>query len=163
KDPIRHKYGPISMIGMARDPDTGMLAARQMVMRFDPEKPIVWYFDKGFPEKYKGFFNDPGGIRDQTNEILANSGAKARVDFRNFDHPGGLTESQKGRGGREFGDARYSFIRWMSDKDMQEGYAGVTQFTVDPRTGETLSSSIVINDFAIKDYYVQRIDAYLAM
>jgi hypothetical protein len=37
----------------------------------------------------------------------------------------------------------------------------VTQFVPDPRTGQTLSASINFNDFAIKDYYIQRIDGYL--
>jgi hypothetical protein len=51
----------------------------------------------------------------------------------------------------------------VSDKDMQSFWAGVTQFVADPRTGETISSSISFNDFAIQDLYVQRIDAYLQM
>ena len=38
---------------------------------------------------------------------------------------------------------------------------GVTGFTTDPRTGETLTSDIVLENFQIKDYYVDRIDAYL--
>lgn len=62
---------------------------------------------------------------------------------------------------RVYGDVRYNFIRWLSDKDAQDSFAGIAQFITDPRTGETLSASINLNDFAIKDYYVQRIDFYL--
>lgn len=162
KDPIRHKYGPLLYIGLNRDEDSGQLAASEYVIRFDPQKDeSVWYFDKGFPEKYKKYFLDPAGVKDRTNEIMQTSGAKLRFDFRNYDDPRGLTDIQKDRGGREFGDIRYNWFRWMSDKDMQDMFAGVTEPYIDPRTGETLSNTIVFNEFAIKDYYVQRIDAFL--
>ncbi len=168
KDPIHHKYGPIQFIGVSRDENSGQLAARAMVMRFDPAKPIVWYFDQGFPDNYKPYFTGPGGIAEQTNAILEKAQVAARVSFKNFDedlpadflNDKNLSDAQKAAG-RQFGDVRYNFLRWMSDKDMQDSYAGVTQFTVDPRTGESLSASIVFNDFAIKDYYAQRIDAFL--
>lgn len=152
KDPIRHKYGPIETTYFSRDEDSGMLAARQLVTRFDPEKPIVWYFAEGFPAEYKGVFTDKGGVADQTNALLENAGVKARVSFKEYNFDGV---------NREYGDVRYSFLRWVTDRDMQSFWAGVTQFVVDPRTGETVSSSISFNDFAIKDYYTQRLDAYL--
>ncbi len=158
KDPIRHKYGPLEIVTLDRDPTSGQLAARELVTRFDPTKPIVWYFAEGFPENYKGVFTDPGGIKDQTNQLFKDAGATATVDFQNFD-----ANLPDGQAPRQYGDVRYSFLRWVSDMDMQSFWAGVTQFVVDPRTGEALSSSISFNDFAIKDYYVQRIDAYLQM
>jgi hypothetical protein len=166
KESIRHKYGPLTYIGVARDEDSTQLAATEYVIRFDPakDKPVFWYFDKGFPENYKAFFNGPGGIKERTNKLLETAGAKLRFDFRDYnddvaDDP--LTDSEKDRGGRTFGDIRYSWLRWMSDKDMQDSFAGVTEPFLDPRTGETLSNIIVFNDFAIKDYYVQRINAFL--
>src|SRR6185295_54415 len=58
-------------------------------------------------------------------------------------------------------EVRYNFLRWLTDQDMQSYWAGVTQFVVDPRTGEATTSDISFNEFAIKDYYVQRIDAFL--
>ena len=159
KDPIRHKYGFFDWITTNRDPSSGLLAAQQLVTRFDPTKPITWYFAPGFPEDYKHFFVDPNGIADQTNQLFKDSNAAARLSFLNYND---ATTYQDAAGpSREYGDVRYSFLRWMSDEDMQDGFAGVTQFVVDPRTGEALSSSISFNDFAIKDYYVQRIDAYL--
>ena len=156
KDPIRHKYGPIEYTTIDRDPTSGQLAARQLVIRFDPRKPIVWYFAEGFPDHYKDVFKGKGGVADQTNKLLTDSGVAARVSFKDYNE-----ELAAGQAPREYGDVRYSFLRWVSDRDMQSFWAGVTQFVVDPRTGESVSSSISFNDFAIKDYYVQRIDAYL--
>lgn len=162
KDPIRHKYGAFTYIKEQRDDTSGMLAAQELVQRFDPEKPIVWYFDKGFPEKYKSIFTGPGGIKEQTNQIFEKAGVAARLDFKNYDQdmPTDLDPALQARG-REYGDVRYNFLRWLSDRDMQSFWAGVTQFVTDPRTGQTLTSDISFNDFQIKDYYVQRLDAFL--
>src|SRR5262249_22185730 len=143
KDSIRHKYGPLTYTGIARDEDSGQLAATEYVIRFDPNKEkVIWYFDKGFPENYKDYFNGPSGIIEKTKALLMKEGAKVRFDFRNYDDnqpDAPLTDSQKDRGGREFGDTRYNWFRWMSDKDMQDSFAGVTEPFLDPRTGETLS------------------------
>ena len=35
KDPIHHKYGPFLLNTMTRDNDSGLLAARQLVIRFE--------------------------------------------------------------------------------------------------------------------------------
>lgn len=156
KDPIRHKYGPIQMTTITRDTETSQLAARQLTMRFDPQKPLhTWYFSPDFPKEYKKFFTDPNGIKDQTNALFEKAGAKLRFEFKDYN------DVPEGESPREYGDVRYSFLRWITDQDMQGAWAGVTQFVADPRTGETLSASISFNDFPIKDYYVQRIDAYL--
>ena len=153
KDPIRHKYGFFETTTLARDPDSGLLAARQLVNRWDPNRDkITWYFTQDWPEQYKVVFNGPGGIADQTNAILQKAGAKARVEFKNYDDGGTK---------RYFGDARYSFLQWLADKDTGAGFAGVTQFFTDPRTGEIMQGSITISEFEIKDYYVQFIEAYL--
>ncbi len=139
-----------------------MLAANEYVMRFDPTKPIVWYFDKGFPPAYKAVFNGPGGIAEQTNAMFTAAGVTAQLSFKEYNEdmdPSLPADMQAA--GRQFGDVRYNFLRWMSDKDEQSYWAGVTQFVVDPRTGQTFSGDIVFNDFAIKDYYVQRLDAFL--
>lgn len=157
KDPIHHKYGPIEFMSVQRDPVSGQMASRNLVMRFDPKKPLMtWYFAEGYPEEYKKFFTDKGGIVDQTNAIFTAANATIRMEVKNFDQ--GLALGEKPR---VYGDVRYNFIRWLSDKDAQDSFAGIAQFITDPRTGETLSASINLNDFAIKDYYVQRIDFYL--
>jgi len=157
KDPIRHKYGPIEYTTIVRDNNTGMLQARELVTRFNPNRTdITWYFAEGFPEAYKTFFTDPDtGIAAQTNALMQASGAPARVSFKNFD------DVPQGERPRVLGDVRYNMLAWLSDRDTQDLFAGSTQGVTDPRTGETLSASIVFNDFAIKDFYVQRIDAYL--
>jgi len=162
KDPIKHKYGVFRTIAEQRDENSGMLAAQEYVQRFDPTKPIVWYFAKGFPEQYKSVFTGPGGIKEQTNAIFAKAGVAARLDFKNFDQdmPSDLDPALQQRG-REFGDIRYNFLLWISDRDMQSYFAGLTPTVNDPRTGETISSTITFNDFQIKDYYIQRIDAFL--
>ena len=153
KDPIHHKYGPITFLSLARDANTGLLAGRELVMRFDPKKPKnTWYFAEGFPQEYKAIFIGKGGVADQTNQLLTDAGAAMRVEFK---------DSNDGGVKRNYGDIRFNFLRWLTDKDAQDTFAGVAQFVTDPRTGETLSASINLNDFAIKDYYVQRIDFYL--
>ncbi len=174
KDPIHHKYASLlEWPTTVRDPVSQQLASRSLVLRYDPNKDIVWYFDKNFPQKYKNYFCkpntdttkpaqacdaalDPSTIRDQTNDLLAKSGAKARVVFKNVDE-----DMAVGGKPREFGDVRYNWLRWISDIDVNSGFAGVTEPAFDPRTGEVVNNIIEFNDFALKDYYVQRIDAYL--
>jgi hypothetical protein len=152
KDPIHRKYGPFLWTVFNRDPVSQLVAATQFVGRFDPAKPIVFYFDKNFPTAYKDIFSGQNGIKDATNALLAQSGAAAQVDFKDYNDGG--TE-------RRYGDIRYNFLRWASDQDLQDSFAGVTMPGFDPRTGEIVNESIEFNDFAVRDYYVQRIDAFL--
>jgi hypothetical protein len=163
KDPIKRKYGPILQTSFGRDLDTGLMAARQFAIRFDPEKEFVLYFAKGYPESRKGIFTDPGGIVDQTNAVFEKAGAKVRLVVKNYDQdiPEDADALTKERG-REYGDIRYNFIRWMSDIDVGAPFIGVAQFVPDPRTGEALSASINIADFALKDFVAQRVDAFLS-
>jgi len=114
------------------------------------------------PEDYKAFFKAPGGIVDQTNKIFEKAGAKARLVLKNFDEdmPEDWPEDMKAKG-REYGDVRFNFIRWMSDLDVGAPFIGVAQFVPDPRTGEALSASINIADFPLKEYVAQRLDAYM--
>jgi hypothetical protein len=171
KDPIHMKYGPFLWTVWDRDPATDLIAANQYVGRFDPLKPIVWYFDPGFPEYYKPIFTGgttPGapagtptnpGIMAGTNAVLAKTGAPVTVTFLNYNDQNTFGD---GAGpARNFGDIRYNFLRWISDEDMQGSFAGVTMPGFDPRTGEIINEGIEFNDFAVRDYYVQRIDAFL--
>ena len=182
KDSIHRKYGPFLYTTFNRDPSSGLVAATQFVGRFDPTKPIVFYFDRAFPSDYKGVFTGPGGIKDQTNALFKAAGTTASVDFKEYTDGVPVAAGVKtqvdcaaaglwwdtGNGGqcysqppREYGDIRYNFLRWASDEDLQDSFAGVTMPGFDPRTGEIVNESIEFNDFAIKDYYVQRIDAFL--
>jgi hypothetical protein len=167
KDPIRHKYGFFETVTQVRDPSSGLMASQELVNRFDPNKDIVWYFADGFPENFKPFFTD--NIGPQTTSILSKVGAKASVKFLNFNdatkYQDGLLKDPNNadysKRPRQYGDIRYNFIVWLADQDTQDMFAGVTPSVNDPRTGETISSSLTLGDFEFKDYYVQRIDAYL--
>jgi hypothetical protein len=171
KDPIRTKYGPIQSTVWNRDNTTGLIAATQFVNRFDPQKPIVWYFDQNFPAYYKPVFvggTPPGapagtpsnpGIQTATNKLLADTGVPARVTFLNYND---ATTYGDGQGpSRNFGDIRYNFLRWVSDQDSENTYSGVTMPGVDPRDGEVVNDGIQFNDQALRDTLVQRIDAFL--
>jgi hypothetical protein len=166
KDPILHKYGPILYRTIAWDDSSQLLASTQYVQRFDPTKDIVWYFDQGFPENYKHVFTDANtGVGDKTNALLQAAGAKKadgtppKVSFLNWNDATTLGDAAGPV--RQFGDIRYSFLRWDSDKDMQDQFGAATDFIMDRRTGETLASEVVFNDEALKDYVTQRLDAYL--
>ncbi|MGH7295655.1 MAG: hypothetical protein ACRELB_12005, partial [Polyangiaceae bacterium] len=162
KDPIHRKYGPFLWTTWNRDNQTQLVAAQQFVGRFDPAKPIVWYFAPGFPEYYKPIFvgtNGNVGIMQATNDVLKASGAAARIQFLNYNDD--KTYGDAAGPSRQYGDIRYNFFRWVSDQDSQGSFAGVTMPGFDPRTGEIVNECIEFNDFAVKDYYVQRIDAFL--
>lgn len=167
KDPIRHKYGFFESITLARDNDSGLLAGRQLVNRFDPEKPVAWFFAKGFPEAFKKHYAGPRGIAEETNKVLEAAGVKARVSFLNDDDDAvlgdGLRTKDPVKYGRprEYGDVRYSFVLWIADADTESSFIGVTPSINDPRTGETIAASLTLSDFAVKDRFLQRVDAYL--
>ncbi len=159
KDGMHHKYGFFPNITENLDPVSGMVASVEQVTRFDPQKPIVWYFARGFDPAYKHFFTDANvGVVDRTNAVLAAAGMPARVSVKEYDDPAGLAP---GQGPREYGDIRYNFLVWMADQFSQETFAGVTEFDVDYRTGEMLSANIAYNMFSFQDYYTQRVNAFL--
>jgi hypothetical protein len=162
KDPIRAKYGPIIATVFNRDNDTGLLAAQQFVSRFDPAKPINWYFDQNFPEYYKPVFlgtDGNPGIMQQTNALLTTAGVAARVNFLNY-NDSTVYQDKKGTP-RYSGDLRYNFVRWVADQDTEDQFVAVTMPGIDPRTGEVLNGVVQFNDQALKDIVVQRIDAFL--
>src|SRR5215472_10544404 len=170
KDAIQKKYGPIYWYTINRDPTTGLLAANQYVVRFDPTKEIKWYFEQGFPAQYLPYFTTNAKvlgktpalsnittIEDATNKVLTDSGAAARLSFHLYNEP--LDDGTPVN--RVFGDVRFNMLRWVQSVDQQSQFAGATAFTIDPRTGEALNSDIVFENFQIHDYYSARIDAYL--
>lgn len=153
KDPIRRKYGvfetitgqygPRDIAPGSNDPNlngnSGLLAARQLATRFDPNKDIVYYFEPGIPDERKATFTGPGGIAEQTNALFEQVGVKARVSFREAND--GLPD---GVPAREFGDIRYNFVRYMRDPGFHAGFLGVGAGIEDPRTGERIKSTVVI-------------------
>ena len=150
KDPIQHKYMPWQVLAAARDPESGLVAARQMVERFDPNKPINWYFDPGVPQWIKDIALEPGGIKEQTNKLLEDAGAAARVDFKEWNDGGEE---------RHYGDIRHNFVIWRAGYDNGVGYAGSTPPQGDPRTGELISVDLNLADNPML-VYVHMLDAY---
>ena len=163
KDPIHLKYGPImDTIVWNRDNQTSLVAATQYVNRFDPTKPIVWYFDKGFPEYYKHVFigdNGNPGIMQATNKVLTAAGVAARVTFLNYNDDKAYQDGQGTP--RNYGDIRYNFLRWVADQDSEMQWGAVTMPGPDPRTGEVINNGIEFNDEALRDVLVERLDAFL--
>ncbi len=165
KDTIRRKYGTIDNTLISRDNDTGLLAARQLVIRHNPNKDITYYFAPGYPEERKKYFTDPGGIIDQTNQVFADAGAKTHLIVRNFDDKTDLPTTANGQQpARQFGDIRYNWLRWISDID-SGGTTGVLADTSlggnDPRTGENISGNIRFYNFNFKDAVQARLEFYL--
>jgi hypothetical protein len=160
KDPILHKYGPIMITNWSRDPNTGLQAARQLALRYNPAKPIVWYFAQGYPEDKKDVWTRTGGIVDQTNAIFTKAGAAARLSVLNYNDATTLGDAAGPN--RQYGDVRYNFFRWESDLDTDSPFLAVTQFQPDLRTGELVSASINFADKPIQaDRLGARLQAYL--
>jgi hypothetical protein len=159
KDPIRHKYGLLENTVYNRDTNSGLLAANQYVIRFDPNQPITWYLAQGYPTEFAGMWTRAGGIQDQTNAILTKAGAQARLTVLNYNDQ--TTLGDAAGPARQYGDIRYNFIRWESDLDTDSPFAAVTQFQSDPRTGQLNSASINVAGAPLKDFVEQRIVAYL--
>ncbi len=103
--------------------------------------------------------NGNTGMMQGTNAVLTAAGAKAQVVFLNYNDA--KVFGDKAGPARQYGDIRYNFFRWVSSQDVQDTFAGVTMPGFDPRTGEIVNEGIEFNDFAIKDFYIQRIDAFL--
>ena len=97
-DPILHKYGPIQITNFDRDPNSGLLAANQYVVRYNPAKPIVWYFAQGYPTDKQTMWTRPGGIVDQTNAIFQQAGASARLSVLNYNDASTLGDAAGPRG-----------------------------------------------------------------
>ncbi len=179
KDPIRRKYGTIDWVPWVRDLSTGLLGARQLSARFDPQKPITWYLAQGWPAQYYYLFTcnqapsaatpikTPHGepcveantIEGQTNQLLQDAGVPARLTFLNYNDDKVFGDAAGPN--RVYGDIRYSFLRWITDIDTGADFIGVTQFVPDPRTGETISASINIQNFDLQDRVLARLNFYL--
>ncbi len=165
KDPIQHKYGAFQTVPLVRDANTGLLNAQQLVGRFDPNKPIKYYFSPGMPAIYQSFFlgtdltGNTSGLQFQTNQILTKAGATGKLTFLNYNDA--ATFKDAAGPVREVGDPRYSFINWHSDLDSDSGLLGVAQFFTNPLTGETLSATVNLWEGNFKDTVQQRLELFL--
>ena len=159
KDPIRHKYGAFENIVFSRDTNSGLTAATEYVLRYNPNNPIVFYFAQGYPVAEQAMWTRSGGIVDQTNAVFASAKAGAKLSVLNYNDLNVLGDAAGPA--RQYGDIRYSFIRWQSDLDTDSPNLGGTMFQPDPRTGEMISASINIWNAPLKDFVETRIAAYM--
>lgn len=150
KAPENKQYGVFQRLQTFIDPETGLMDAKSLVQRFNPDRtdPVVFYFHEGFPQRFLPMFDE---IKAETNQILADSGAKLRIDFKNFDD-GGVV--------RHFGDLRYSFVVWHQDIETTRGLLGYGPSASDPRTGETISANLNLYNIGM-DWYRFLIQDYL--
>ena len=171
KDPIRHKYGLFEIIPVDRDPNSNLLAARELVTRWNPLKPVTYYFASDVPSNIKDAFlghrqydsmadqaldtntdcstqgctRSADGIKDLTNNLMTKAGAtKFQLHFLNYND---ATTFGDGQGPvRQYGDVRYSFIHYVPDIDANTGWLGYGPSASDPRTGEILNATVNIAD-----------------
>lgn len=142
KAEVNKKYGSFQHINVFRDAETGLLSGDALLHRWDPnrEEPVVFYFHKGFPERFKPMFEE---IKAATNKTLEEAGAKLRFDFREY-NDGGIE--------RHLGDLRYSFAVWHQDIDTTAGLLGYGPSSADPRTGEILNANLNLYNVGMDRY-----------
>ncbi len=150
KDPVNKKFGVFQRLNAYRDEFTGILGAKSLIQRWNPERrePVVFYFAPGFPEQFKPMFE---GIKASTNRLLEEAGANLRFDFRPY-NDGGVE--------RQLGDLRYSFVVWHQDIDTTRGLLGYGPSSSDPRTGEVISANVHLYNVGM-DWYRYLIQSYL--
>ncbi|MBI2377010.1 MAG: zinc-dependent metalloprotease [Deltaproteobacteria bacterium] len=142
KDEVNKKYGVFQALNLFRDDTTGILSARSVARRWDPNRtqPVVYYFAEGFPEKWKPSFRQ---MVEETNRVLLASGAKLRLEAKDFDFDGKR---------RNLGDLRYSFFVFHRDIDTTRGLLGYGPSSADPRTGELLSATVNLYEVGLDRY-----------
>ncbi len=96
----------------------------------EPKKPIVFWLDKGIPEKYRAAV---------TEGVLEWNKAFERIGFKNAV----VVKQQTDKDDFDTMDARYSSIRWFTGADL--GFA-IGPSHMDPRTGEIISAHIATGD-----------------
>jgi hypothetical protein len=186
KDPIRHKYGLFEIIPINRDPNSQLLAAQQMVTRWNPRKPVTYYFGPEVPywvvDSFLGHrtydtqdaFNadtnqlclvsgchrTPDGVQDQTNQLLKAAGADPNFTFTFLNYNDATTFGDAAGPAREWGDIRYSFIHWVDDIDTSTGWTGLGAVLPDIRTGEVLGAMLNLSRAPLQEYAFE-MDYYL--
>jgi uncharacterized protein DUF4953 len=142
KDEVNKKYGSFQQFNVFRDEETGLLSAKNLLRRWNPNRtePVVYYFSPGFPERFKPMFEQ---IEDETNAVFEQAGASLRIAFEENDFDGKV---------RNLGDLRYSFVVWHQDIDSTRGLLGYGPSVSDPRTGEILSANVNLYNVGL-DYY----------
>jgi hypothetical protein len=153
KDEVNKKYGSFQQFNVFRDAETGLLSARNLLRRWNPNRtePVVYYYAAGFPERFKPMF---GQIEEETNAIFEQAGASLRIHFEDHDFDGKE---------RKLGDMRYSFVVWHQDVDgARQGLLGYGPSGADPRTGELISGNVNLYNYGF-DYYRFMMEDYLEL
>jgi hypothetical protein len=154
KDEVNKRYGAFQVLDLYQDPESGLLDAKSMLKRWNPNRasddPVVFYFHPGFPARFKPMYQD---IIAQTNDTLASAGASLRFAVREW-NDGGIE--------RHLGDLRYSFVVWHQDIATTRGLLGYGPSAADPRTGEILNAQINLYNVGM-DYYRFLIEDFLEL
>ena len=152
KDEVNKRFGAFQRLAIYRDPESGLLDAKSYLQRWNPARPsddpVVFYFAKGFPKRFKPMFEE---VAEETNRILEEAGASLRFAFRPWNDDG--IE-------RHLGDIRYSFVVWHQDIDTTRGLLGYGPSNSDPRSGELINASLNLYNVGM-DYYRYYIQQYL--
>lgn len=156
KAAVNKKYGAFKRFNLFRDEETGLLDADALLHRWNPNRtePVVFYFEKGFPERFKPMFEE---IKNDTNRIMEEAGASLRFDFQEWNAPDPVTGEPMER---HFGDIRHSFVAWHQDIDTTRGLLGYGPSISDPRTGEIISANLNLYNIGM-DWYRFLIQDYL--
>ncbi len=137
-DPLMKKYGYFNTF-VGKVGDDNRQVNTFLMNRWDTEKTHIFYFAEGFPDKYKAIYNDPEtGIFAKTNQLLQENGIPTRFEI-------------KENTGQEFGDLRYSFIKFIEEP---EGSAplGYGPSDAHPLTGEIIAANSMIWTSGLKYY-----------
>ncbi|MFZ4734585.1 MAG: zinc-dependent metalloprotease [Bradymonadia bacterium] len=150
KDITNKQYGVFQILNLFTDHDAGELSAVSLMQRWNPDRTdtVAFYYQPGFPERFKPFFAD---VESATNDVLEAAGAKLRFAFREYDD-GGIV--------RHPGDQRFSFVNWHHDIDTTRGLLGYGPSTADPRTGEVYSATLNLYNVGM-DYYRFLVENFL--
>lgn len=157
-DPLIQKYGYFKTV-YEEMKDDGRFKANFLMNRWNPNKALhTFYFAPGFPEQFKWIYKtdplkkDPYGkpvigVMDQTNKVLADAGVKMRFEIK--DAPEGIN----------FGDLRYSFIKFMVEPNGSSPL-GYGPSDTNPFTGELIAANSMVWTSSLQ-YYVQLIDEWI--
>ncbi|MDR2560190.1 MAG: zinc-dependent metalloprotease [Holophagales bacterium] len=102
----------------------------------EPKEPIVYWIDKGVPEKYKQTIAE--GILEW-NKAFEKAGFKNAIEVK----------FQPDDADWDTLDARHASIRWLVGTDVS---FAIGPSHVDPRTGEILDADIGIGEFWVRSY-----------
>ena len=154
KDEVNKRFGAFQLMSVYRDPESGLLDAHSLLQRWNPNRPsddpVVFYFQQGFPERFKPMFES---IAEDTNAVMEEAGSSLRFAFREWDD---------GEVERHLGDIRYSFVIWHQDIDTTRGLLGYGPSAADPRTGELLNANLNLYNVGL-DLYRFMIEDFLEL